>query len=349
MGVLKLNQKLKRIEIDSFEISNPIAFAYFDSLPANERDAAFLRAISIGVLALKEDRLSSFLSSTANQLGTELESLKLIFDLKQELFFKSAIKGAIAEEEIAEFLNSYFSERKLKDRAELTGTSTGKMKRNKTGDIVCLVDGSDELKIAIECKFDKSIRMGDIESRDLFGRKADTVWSQLLEAAANREGLVSIIVLDLSLVDGAVLREVESVAYIPEVGFVSIVDTQRGDYSNLLIAYKLARDIATTARVSEVDHRLLEIIIRRIIKDIRDTLGIESMVKINISNNQMILKTINKSLVSMEFSLSVMQRYLETGALTKEELFGFYLGEEARNKYAVLEPEIEQLGKLVED
>ena len=86
MSTLKLNQKSQRVEISSFEIDNPLLFSYFNSLPSKERDNALSKAIQIGVLALKEDRLSAFLSSTANELGTELENLKMLFDLKQELF-----------------------------------------------------------------------------------------------------------------------------------------------------------------------------------------------------------------------------------------------------------------------
>jgi hypothetical protein len=71
-----------------------------------------LRAIYIGVLAMMEDRLSSFLSKTSNELGTELESLKMIFEMKQELFYKTTMKGMIAEEDVAEYLNKFFKSKK---------------------------------------------------------------------------------------------------------------------------------------------------------------------------------------------------------------------------------------------
>ncbi len=66
------------------------------------------------VFALMEDRISAFLAKTTNELGTELESLKMIFEMKKELFYKTTIKGSLAEEDIAEFLNNYFAEKKLK-------------------------------------------------------------------------------------------------------------------------------------------------------------------------------------------------------------------------------------------
>ena len=97
MPIVKLNQKQKRVEIDAFEIENQIVFEYFNKLSVEERDEKLFQALYIGCLALIEDRLSAFLSKTSNELGTQLESLKILFDLKKEIFFKSAIKGTLAE------------------------------------------------------------------------------------------------------------------------------------------------------------------------------------------------------------------------------------------------------------
>ena len=82
MPTIKLNQQLKRVEIKNFEIENEIVFNYFNNLPANERDDKLFRALYIGVLAMMEDRISAFLAKTTNELGTELESLKIIFEMK---------------------------------------------------------------------------------------------------------------------------------------------------------------------------------------------------------------------------------------------------------------------------
>lgn len=199
MATIKINQKLKRVEIQKFEIENNIVFNYFDNLPASDRDEKLVRAIYIGVLALMEDRISTFLSKTSNELGTELESLKMIFEMKKELFYKSTIKGTLAEDEIAEFLNEYFQSKRMKDIALLTGNSAGDLPRNKTGDIICKINGEEDLKIAIECKFDKSVKLGPIAEKDIFIRKTDTAWSQLIEADANRNSSISLIVFDISL------------------------------------------------------------------------------------------------------------------------------------------------------
>lgn len=341
--MLKINQQLKRLEIKEVEIENQIVFNYFDNLPAIERDEKMIRAIYIGVLALMEDRMSAFLSKTSNELGTELESLKMIFDMKKELFYKSSIKGILAEDEIADFLNQYFAEKRLKDRAILTGNTAGTIPRNKTGDIICEVDGNPNLRIAIECKFDKSVRLGDIETKDLFTRKIDTAWSQLLEAQANRDAKVSLIVFDISLVDNSVLREFENVGYIPSVGLVAIINSQKGDYSNLAIAYMLARDIALNARQVELDKDLLVILVNRLIKDINEITTIKSLVHNNIENNKAILKQLEKSILLMEFNQQYLKKFLTDGTLTKDDLLNYYQSKNVKEKYYLIEKDIDRL------
>lgn len=343
MATIKLNQQLKRIEIKEFEIENHVVFNYFDNLSVTERDEKLLRAIYIGVLALMEDRISSFLAKTSNELGTELESLKMIFEMKKELFYKSTIKGVLAEDEIAEFLNQYFLDKKLKDRAFLTGNTAGNIPKNKTGDIICEVNGNPELKIAIECKFDKSVRLGDIESKDVFTKKSDTAWSQLIEAQANRDGKVSLIVFDVSLVENSILKNFENVGYISGVGFIAIINSQKGDYSNLAIAYMLARDIAMNAKVVELDKDVLAMIVNRIIKDINEVLSIKSLVLNNIENNKAILKQLEKSVLLMEFNQEYLKRFLSQGTLTKKDLLDFYTGEDIKDKYRLIEKEINNL------
>ncbi len=342
MSIIKINQKLKRIEISGFELDNEIVFNYFDKLPASERENKLIRAIYIGVLALMEDRISAFLSKTSNELGTELESLKMIFEMKKELFYKSAIKGVLAEDEIAEFLNQYFTEKKFRDRAILTGNSAGILPKNKTGDIICEIDGNPDLKIAIECKFDKNVRLGEIESKEIFTRKTDTAWSQLIEAQANRESKVSLIVFDISLVDNSILRNFENVGYIPGIGLIAIINSQEGDYSNLAIAYMLARDIALNAKEVDLDKDLLVVLVNRIIKDINEILSIRSLVEDNIENNKKILKQLEKSIMLMEFNQEYLKKFLNDGTLTKSDLLNFYSGEDIKDKFRLIEKEIDE-------
>jgi hypothetical protein len=340
MNLINLNKQNKRIEINSFEISNEIVFNYFDNIPASERDDKLFKAIYIGTLALMEDRLSAFLSKTSNELGTELESLKLIFDMKKELFFKTTVKGTLAEEDIAEYLKNYLSTKRINDKVFLTGNTTGTLPKNKTGDIVCEIDGKQGLNIVIECKFDKSIRLGQIANKEIFVNKTDTAWSQLIEAQANRDSKISIIVFDLALVDNSILSIYENVGFISGVGFIAIVDSQKGNYLNLAIAYLLARDIAINSQEIDLDKDQLIIIMNRIIKDIREVLTIRCLVESNIENNKQILKQLEKSLLLTEFNQKYLVKFLSDGTLTKKDLLDFYNGEEVKEKYKPIEKQI---------
>jgi hypothetical protein len=342
MSTIKIDQQLKRVQIKEFEIENEIVFNYFNNLPISDRDGKLLQAIYIGVLALMEDRFSSFLSKTSNELGTELESLKMIFEMKKEIFYKSTIKGVLAENDIAEFLIEYFKNRKISDKVYLTGNTTGKLPKNKTGDVVCELNGQDEFKIVLECKFDKSIKLGDIESKEVFTRKTDTAWSQLIEAQANREAQASIIVLDISLTDNSILRKYENVGYIPDIGFVAIIDSQKGDYSNLSIAYMLARDIVLNTKSIDFDKNILMMLVNRMIKDINEVLSIRSLVNNNIENNKTILKQLEKSILLMEFNQEYLIKFLKDGTLAKEDLLAFYQGDYVKDKYRIIERSIEE-------
>jgi hypothetical protein len=345
MATVTLDQQRRRVEISSFELANEVVFAFFDRLPAAERDEKMHRALYIGVLALMEDRLSTFLSQTANGLGAELESLKLIFDMKQELFYKSAVKGAHAEVEIAEFLGELVKARRYEDSVYLTGSTPGLLPRNKTGDILCEIGGRSDVRIAIECKFDKGIRLGDIRTKDVFAKSSDTCWSQLIEAQTNREGQAGIIVLDAALVDNSVLAEVNDLRFIPGVGFIVIVDTARGDYRNLAIAYALARDLALRPSGEGVDLDILSIIVTRTMKDLTDATSIRTLVLANIDNAKAILARLEKSILLMEFNGRYLAKFIKDGTLSKQDLMSFYAGEDVRDRYRAIDQEIKVLGE----
>ena len=151
------------------------------------------------------------------------------------------------------------------------------------------------------------------------------------------------IVFDISLVDNSILKNFENVGYIPSVGFVAVIDSQKGDYSNLIIAYMLARDITLNAKDVKLDKDTLAIIVNRIIKDINGILNIRSLVEANIDNNREILKQLKKSMLLMEFNQEYLLKFLEDGNLDKKDMLAFYMGEEVKEKYKLIEKEINQL------
>jgi hypothetical protein len=263
--------------------------------------------------------------------------------MKQEVFHKTAIKGIAAENDILEFLEEYINQRGFGDVVALTGTSKGLLKNNKTGDIIAYVGGENAgRKIAIECKFDKSVKLGNVDSTDISARKYDTAWSQLLEASVNRDANASIIVFDRTLADASIQRAVDGVIYINDIGFVCIIDYEASDYRNLAIAYNLARALALRKDGKTVDAEFVNMLILRILKDIKDVQDIRGLVQSNITNNQKILKNIEKSLMSIEFTQQYLAKYLQDGYLSKSDLLEFYQREEIRDKYKQISAEIER-------
>ena len=344
MGIVSLNKELKCIELsNTLCINNEIVFNYFANIPDVQKDETFFRALYIGVLALMEDRFSAFLANTSNELGTQLENLKIIFDMKKEIFYKTAQeKGAIAESGIEIFLKEYLEQRNIKDEVISTGNTTGTIKRNKTGDFVCKLDGSDK-KIVIECKFNKKTTLGGIDTKEVLKKNQDTAWDQLLEASVNRDAQVAIIVFDRELVNSTILNFTDGVGFIPGVGFVVIVESQKNDYSNLFIAYSLARDIAMHSKNVDYKDEMLALLVRRILSDIKQLFQIKGLVETNIKNNKSILEKMEQSMLKISFTNEYLNKFLEDGIMTKEDLYAFFEGDEVRKKYKKIEDEINAL------
>lgn len=87
--------------------------------------------------------------------------------------------------------------------------------------------------------------------------------------------------------------------------------------------------------------KLLSIIATRIIKDINEILSIKSIVYSNIENNKAILKQLEKSILLMEFNQEYMRKCLKEETLTKKDLLEFYSGEDIKNKFRLIEKNIE--------
>ena len=338
--MIKLNQQLRQVEVKNLNVNNEIVFDYFHKVPKEDYQNQLLKAVYIGVLAMMEDRFSAFLSKTQNELGTELENLKRIFDLNKELFYKSTLKGTAAEGDVVSFMNTYFKDNKIKDDVFLTGNDAGAIPKNKTGDVLIHIDGEKDLKIGVECKFDKSIKLGDIVDKDVFTKKSDTAWSQLIETKANRDAKVGIIVFDRSVIDKSILSFTDHVGYIPTVGFICVIDSQRGDYTNLVIAYNLSRDIAVNASIPDVDLNTLTVIIKRLLRTIDEFKNVKKLVETNIDTNKKILKQLEKSYMLMEFNQEYLTKFLSDGTLSQKDLLDFYMAEDVKDRFKLIEKEI---------
>ncbi|MCO5256034.1 MAG: hypothetical protein M9926_04670, partial [Lentimicrobium sp.] len=97
------------------------------------------------------------------------------------------------------------------------------------------------------------------------------------------------------------------------------------------------------AKEIELDKDLLTAIVNRIIKDINEIITIKSLVESNIENNKTILKQLEKSILLMEFNQEYLKKFLNDGTLTKKDLLDFYTGEDIKDKFRMIEKDINEI------
>ena len=164
----------------------------------------------------------------------------------------------------------------------------------------------------------------------------------MIEAKANRDADESIIVFDKSSINPALLKSVGDIAYIPNVGFVVVIDSLRGDYGNLGVAFLVARNLALANPAIDCDNDLLLTIVERILSDIKRMTDLKKLVQQNISNSQSILVSLEQSQIAIEFAQQYLSKFLNDGTLSKHDLLDFYLGGDVKKKYLAAEATISE-------
>jgi hypothetical protein len=327
MSQISLNHDLKRIRIVDLEIEHEPAFRRFDKIPKEDYEAELLKAFKIGILALEEERIAAFLARTKDQLGVELETLKQRLEAEAVYYSQSQAKGREAEGGVLGHLKGFAKAAGLADEFQPTGDSAGAIPKNKTGDIICQIEGDQSRRIAIEVKFDKQVTLGELEDRDWFkAGKKDTALSQLLEAKLNREAHETIIVFDKSAVNPAILSAVRDLGFHPHYGFIVIIDSVNGDYANLEIAYRIARRFALSDQVAQMNQALLRTLVRKLIDESTKLVEIEKLARDAIKKVQEIVTVSHRGRMTLAFCNSYLERFLETGRLSAEDLLAFYSG-----------------------
>ena len=72
-------------------------------------------------------------------------------------------------------------------------------------------------------------------------------------------------------------------------------------------------------------------------------MSIRTLVENNIENNKTILKQLEKSILLMEFNQEYMKKFLKDGTLTKKDLLDYYSGEEVKDKFKMIEKQINDI------
>ncbi len=325
MQILQLNHKIKALVLKKdLTIKSDLIYEYFKKLPQDLREKMFKKALYIGVMALIEERISTFLAKTKNELGTELERLKILFDMQAEIFSKSAVKGKYAERDLVQILNDYFEEKGWKDYAILVGDNVGKLPQTKTGDIMAYIDGQEKQNIIIEVKFTERLPIGDIAETDL-KKNTNNIWGQLLESKVNREAKEAIIVFDKTLAS-ELYNKLGPTTYIPNVGYVTFIDMNAGNYIPLFSVYNIIRSAITElANIKIKKEPLYRKIILRVLKQAKNLLKIQDSINNNIKNNQKILKQIEKEINDIQITKHYLEKLLKND-LDTNDLLDFLTG-----------------------
>ena len=343
MAIIKLDQQTKNVNIAECSIEHTLIFKYFDDLPEKQRDEEFKRALQIGVIALMEDRFAAFLSRTEGELGTQLESLKLIYERNVKAKEKTTESGTSAEPEIYKEIQNYLARAGFADDdVVMTGASVGAIPRNKTGDIVLKVNGDDKKKIAVEVKFDQSLALGEFDGTDSLGRPRDTAISQMIESMANRDAKMAIIVFDKNRSSEGLKNSVNGISWVTGVGFVVIIDDVRLDYSNLFIAIDLARSmLMSTLRI--VDQDIFESLLGRLTNDLSSILDTEKLLKENHNNLKKIATSIRKHTLLVGFTQRILKDFIASGEVSNQELLKLYHGDGLKEEYADITKDVEAI------
>ena len=347
----------RSVNFPEFSSSDPLVFELFSKLSSDEYEDSFNAMLHIGALALMEDRIHHLIDSAEKEIYPQLERFKLMFTRGKAEFTQTAQKkGDKAEIDIVELLDEYANSNGWKDEIEQSGKVKGKLENNKVGDVLSTIeftpkDGGplDHTIVGLEVKFDKSVKLGDptkvnVETGDAKDKGFEastqkTAWSQLLETKANRDSPFSIMVFDANLLSPDMRNSVSDVAYLPGVpGFVVIIDSQTGDYSNLLLTYKIARDMSIYHARGEldVDAQVIELIVKRLLHYIGDVKEISDEVRKHAKSaadmNKKVQGLLAHAIAHAEYSEDFLKRYLSTKKLTSKDFAEFYFAHPVAEK-----------------
>lgn len=348
-GEIRCEHKTKSVIIPQFKSDNELLYILFNEAKKADYEEIFDSIIHIGALAMLNSDIEHLISSSEKEIYPRLERFKLMYEKRKTRFQESSMaKGEEGEENIVEMLSEFAEKNGWSDDIVQSGKIKGHLEGNRTGDVQATIelrprDGG-ELEntiLGLEVKFEKSMQFGDPENFNVeTGRPWDkgfkasdkkTAWSQLLETKANRNSPFSIIVFDKRLMSPSVSKAVNEVAYLPGIpGFVVIVDSQSGDYTNLKLVYRIAREMAIHHSRGDLDAdaQVIEMIAKRILHYLGDAKKVSAKVrshaKSTVKMNQEVQKLLNHAVQHAEYTEEFLRRYLTTKKLNPVDFAEFY-------------------------
>ncbi len=346
MPVITLSHADKTVHFGNASSDHPLVYRFFDDLPEGRREEELNRALVIGVMALMEDRIASFLARTENELGTHLGALKLLYDRRRLVEARAVAGGVAGEQEVHNRVSEYLQKAGgPSDNISATGMTVGAMRNNRTGDIVVEFEGDPTRAVAIEVKFDKSLSLGAWHDGDSTSKSRDTALSQLFESNANRKSRYAVIVFDKSRCAPALMSTVGNIKWMPGAFFVVIIDHERADYSHLYLALDLLRTM-TRPGIALFDESVLEALLGRMSQDLATILQTQELLRENNQNLRKIADSIEKHAALVTFTRELIQHGLAEGRLDAKLLLEVYRGEKVTAK---LKPRLSAIKTLLPD
>lgn len=339
MARITISEDKSRVVFPEATVFDQIVIELFDQTPVDERAKLYEQIIRIGSYARVEDRIAHFLDRTQTQIGAEFEHLQLLFKAKEQAKIGTG-KGVDTEHEIRRVLQQESDRRNYGDIVERTGEKTGELDAgNKTGDLLIYLESVDGPTIVVESKMDASILVGSLEEPGHDKKQKDTVWSQLVEAAANRESVFSIFVLDRNFIASTTQREVDTVAWIVAGGVAVVIDQDRGDFSALLNAYAILRGLMLSSARPDINKELLGVVVARAIAEVNRAQGIRKHVDAIKKTADKITQDLVQSHAALQSILKVLESGNPNEPIKPADLITLHQGEDVRDAIKKLKAE----------
>jgi len=345
-NAIRIDQINETVTFPETVVTDELVRLLFDDTPTAERDELYDLIIRFGAFAYMDDRIGAFLSSTADDVGAKFEYLKLLYAERQRSM-ATAEKGALAEKDVEVAFRELVASRSWNDLVEPTGQTGGVLKGNKTGDVVIHVGGHGGPRLVVEVKFDKSVALGGAEDAKHDKNRTDTAWSQLVEAGANREAALSLIVFDRGSLHTSVKSAVQDVAWLPGAGLAVLVDAEMGDFSNLEVAYGFARGLLLAASRPNINAELLSVVVSRAMTEVQRCLGVRKHVMTIMKSAQLMMVDLEQSNAALEGISEMLATVSAENPLGQSGLLTLHQGEDVRDARKRTEKEMKELGGSV--
>ena len=136
------------------------------------------------------------------------------------------------------------------------------------------------------------------------------------------------------LVDNTIKKEAkEGITYIPHVGFIVIVSTQKNDFKNLALAYVLSRElILSKSDFKKINTNHLKLMLQQLVKVLNDYQTVKNEAENIKKSAQKILDQSHKTRLLVEHSAQYLLKYLDKGEMSEDELWSYISPEPIKNK-----------------